>query len=64
MMTIIFISIISMFDSSNFYTIKSKHAGRSLDVCQDSDKKGMLIIYDHYGGPNQLFNLKPNGVEV
>lgn len=51
-----------MFGNNNFYTIKSKHTGRTLDVCQDSDKKGMLIIYDLYGGPNQLFMLRPNGV--
>jgi hypothetical protein len=51
-------------DSSSFYTIKSKHAGRVLDVCQDTDTKGMLIIYDNFSGPNQLFNLKPSGVEV
>lgn len=47
---------------NTFYKLKSKHAGRVLDVCQDVDKKGMLIIYDDYGGPNQLFNLRPNGV--
>jgi hypothetical protein len=29
-----------------------------MDVCQDTDKKGMLIIYDFYGGPNQLFIIK------
>lgn len=51
-------------DSSSFYTIKSKHAGRVLDVCQDTETKGMLIIYDNFSGPNQLFNLKPSGVEV
>lgn len=52
-----------MFGNDNtYYTIKSKHAGRVLDVCQDTDKKGMLIIYDSYGGENQLFNLKPSGV--
>ncbi len=48
--------------SNNFYTIKSKHSGKVLDVCQDTDTKGMLIIYDLYGGPNQHFYLKPNGV--
>lgn len=48
--------------SNNFYTIKSKHSGKVLDVCQDADTKGMLIIYDLYGGPNQHFYLKPNGV--
>lgn len=50
--------------NNNYYTIKSKHSGKVLDVCQDADTKGMLIIYDHYGGPNQLFTLHPSGVEV
>ena len=49
-------------DANSFYSIKSKHAGRVLDVCQDADTKGMLIIYDNYSGPNQLFNLKQSGV--
>lgn len=51
-------------DSSAFYSIKSKHAGRVLDVCQDTDTKGMLIIYDSYSSANQMFSLRPNGVEV
>jgi hypothetical protein len=50
--------------NDQFYSIKSKNGGRALDVCQDADKKGMLIIYDFYGGPNQLFMLKPNGNAV
>ena len=48
--------------SEGLYTIKSKHAGRVLDVCQDTDRRGMLIIYDSYGGANQQFYLRPNGV--
>ena len=43
---------------SSYYTIKSKHAGRVLDVCQDTDKKGLLIIYDSYGSDNQTFSLR------
>lgn len=35
--------------AGNLYTIKSKHSGKSLDVCQDAATKGMLIIYDYYG---------------
>jgi hypothetical protein len=46
------------------YSIKSKHSGRTLDVCQDADQRGMLIIYDYHGGQNQQFFLKPNGVEI
>lgn len=49
---------------NSFYIIKSKHSNRSLDVCQDQKTKGMLIIYDYYGGSNQLFSLIPSGVEV
>lgn len=51
-----------MQSNSNFYTLKSKHSSKVLDVCQDTNTKGMLIIYDLYGGANQLFNLKPSGV--
>jgi hypothetical protein len=47
---------------NNYYIFKSKHSGRVLDVCQDFETKGMLIIYDYYGGPNQLFNLRQNGI--
>jgi hypothetical protein len=50
--------------SGQLYSIKSKHAGRVLDVCQDVDKRGMLIIYDDCNVPNQLFFIKPNGNEV
>jgi hypothetical protein len=32
-----------------------------MDICQDVDKKGMLIIYDFYGGPNQLFVIRSIG---
>ena len=46
------------------YTITSKPAKKVLDVCQDADKKGMLIIYDAYGGPNQQFIIRPKGVDV
>lgn len=46
------------------YAIKSKHSGKAMDICQDTDKRGTLIIYDFYGGDNQIFMLKPNGVEV
>jgi len=28
-----------------------------LDVCQDKDALGMLIIYDDYKEPNQRFNI-------
>jgi hypothetical protein len=50
------------FGDNEYYAIKSKHAGKAMDVCQDVDKKGMLIIYDFYGGPNQLFMFKQNGM--
>ena len=46
------------------YSIKSKHAGRVLDMCQDVDRRGMAILYDDYKQPNQQFFLKPSGVEV
>lgn len=44
-----------MIDTNPSYSIRSKHANKVLDVCQDTDRKGMLIIYDNYKQPNQLF---------
>ena len=43
---------------TSYYTIKSKHSGRVLDICQDTDKKGQLIIYDGCGTDNQIFSLR------
>lgn len=37
-----------MINTNAKYTIKSKHSERVLDVCQDVNQKGMLIIYDNY----------------
>ena len=51
-----------MNSNGSTYVFKSKHAGRVLDVCQDPDKKGLLILYDAYGGANQSFILKESGV--
>ena len=49
---------------TSYYTIKSKHSGRVLDICQDTDKKGQLIIYDGCGTDNQIFSLRQQGLEV
>lgn len=35
-----------------------------MDVCQDKDALGMLIIYDDYKEPNQRFNIVKNGDSV
>ena len=61
-MILIFIIFIKMNSNGSTYVFKSKHAGRVLDVCQDTDKKGLLILYDAYGGANQSFILKESGV--
>jgi hypothetical protein len=37
--------------------IKSKSANKVLDVCQDNDAKGMLIIYNDYKQDNQRFDI-------
>lgn len=43
------------------YSIKSKHANKALDVCQDTNRKGMLIIWENYKQPNQLFKFINHG---
>jgi len=35
----------------------SKKAQKVLDVCQDKDTKGMLIIYEDCNQTNQRFNI-------
>jgi hypothetical protein len=40
-----------------YFTIESKSSGRVLDLCQDGDNKGRLIIYDRWGAPNQQFGI-------
>ncbi len=37
--------------------IKSKAANRVLDVCQDKDALGTLIIYEDYAQENQRFDI-------
>ena len=37
--------------------IKSKSVNKVMDVCQDADAKGMLIIYHDYKQENQRFNI-------
>ena len=46
-----------MIETGVYFQIESKHSGRVLDVCQDTEEKGLLIIYDSYGSPNQTFML-------
>lgn len=50
--------------AEKMYVIRSKHSNKVMDVCQDVDKKGMLIIYNHYGGPNQGFYIRSDGVST
>jgi hypothetical protein len=40
-----------------YFTIASKSSGRVLDLCQDGDNKGKLIIYDSWGAQNQQFGI-------
>jgi hypothetical protein len=51
-----------MHSSGSYYIVKSKHSGKALDVCQDTDKKGMLVLWESWGGDNQKFNLKEVGM--
>lgn len=45
-----------------YYSIQSVHAeGKVLDVAQDGDHKGSLILWDGYGGQNQQFTIKQKG---
>jgi hypothetical protein len=38
-------------------SIVSKKAQKVLDVCQDKDRQGMLIIYEDFKQPNQRFDI-------
>lgn len=38
-----------------YFTIASKSSGRVLDLCQEGENKGKLIIYDSWGAQNQQF---------
>jgi hypothetical protein len=44
--------------------IVSKTAKKSMDVCQDKDALGMLIIYDDYRSANQRFNVIKDGDSI
>jgi hypothetical protein len=45
------------------YALRSVHARRVLDICQDGENKGFGIIYDSYGGDNQIFSPEAAGQE-
>jgi hypothetical protein len=40
-----------------YFKICSKSSGRVLDLCQDGDNKGKLIIYDDWDGQHQQFGI-------
>ena len=45
-----------------YYSVQSVHAeGKVLDVCQEGENPGSLIIWDGYGGENQAFTIKQKG---
>lgn len=50
--------------SNKNYTICSKKANKVFDVCQDEKDRGILIIYDKYGGLNQQFRVINQGNQV
>ena len=44
-----------------YYSLTSVKAERVLDVAQDGDNQGTTILWDGYGGENQMFTLKQKG---
>jgi hypothetical protein len=44
-----------------YYSIVSKKAGKVLDVAQDGQFQGSLIIWDGYAGENQQFTIIQDG---
>ena len=52
------------FNSTDTYSIKSKSSGRSLDVRQDGEFTGHLILWDYYGAANQQFQFQQVGDKV
>lgn len=40
-----------------YYSFRSVHSGRVLDIAQDGAHQGHTIIWDGYGGANQCFTL-------
>lgn len=47
-----------------YYSFRSLKADKVIDLCQDGDNQGSLIIWDGYGGENQSFTLIQNGPDV
>ena len=41
-----------------YYSFRSVNADRVLDICQEGENQGNLIIWDGYGGDNQKFTVK------
>lgn len=44
-----------------YYSFRSVHSGRVLDIAQDGPFKGSPILWDGYGGANQSFTLVQEG---
>ena len=44
-----------------YYSFRSVLADRVLDICQDGENQGSLIIWEGYGGDNQQFTIKQKG---
>ena len=48
--------------TKTYYSFRSVHADRVLDVAQDGPFKGTTIIWDGYAGANQCFTLVQEGM--
>lgn len=47
-----------------YYSIVSKKAEKVIDLAQDGQHQGTLIIWDGYGGDNQSFTITQSGPDV
>lgn len=47
-----------------YYSLRSVKADKVIDLCQDGENQGSLIIWEGYGAENQSFNIIQSGPEV
>lgn len=47
--------------SKPYYSFRNVKSGRVIDLCQEGEHQGTLIIWDGYGGENQQFTVKQKG---
>ena len=44
-----------------YYSFRNVKSDRVLDLCQEGEHQGSLVIWDGYAGDNQQFTIKQKG---